>query len=376
MPSLPKVIIVGGGFSGIIAAKILSKSLSVTLITKQAYFTFLPLLPELAAGHLPESGACFSYQDFLPQVNIIQAEVKRLDFTNQQVMTNSHNYPYDYLLVCTGAEPQNSGISGMEAAYQLYDLEQAMTLRQALTKLAGLKQPAVISVVGGGYTGLELILQLAAWLRQSQAEKISLQLFHRGKQLLDWLPAKDNVWLENYLRQNNITPRFSTAIDAVTDSSVSAANQVWPSDLTIIVIGVKPITEMFPADCLQESGRVVVNHYLQVFGQSSVFASGDIIALGQILTPQLAQLAVKQARAAAQNILAQIVSRPLRPYQLKIRGLLISLGSQMAVGQIGGRIIKGRLIWFLCRAVYWFNLPSWRQRRYLIVIWAKRLLGF
>ncbi|MFH0951394.1 MAG: FAD-dependent oxidoreductase [bacterium] len=370
-----EIVIVGGGLAGLAAIKVLLKAdWSVHLITLDSYFTFLPLLHELAAGSLPVDSLRFAYRGFLKSDNfkLTVAQVEQIDLAHHCLLAGQTKISFDYLLIATGSHTAQDKVIGSQYALTLNTWQQAEVLAQRLVALP--QSGAIINIIGAGFTGLELSLEIADQLKQKKLTAV-INLLHSQVRLAPWLPESGHQIIAQALKRQGINFLALERVVAIGPQYILTKTGQYRGDLNILTTGIAPNTAMLSTDVINDRGEVLVNSYLQVEGQTRMWAAGDIISLGNRTVPKLAQTAVQQGRVVANNIIRQQSGRALRPYQPKIKGLFLALDQMRAIGHINHKLLYGHWVWFVWRTIYFFNIPGLRNRRHLARIWTRRFLS-
>lgn len=400
-----KIVVVGGGFGGVYTLRALTKlfagdpQVEITLISERNYFTFNPLLTEVATGNVSPENAVIPLRPMLRacQDRLLVAGVKSVALNKREVKTSVGTVSYDYLVLATGAETEFFNITGAEDhSFTLKSLHDALILKnhflECFEKALLTKKPeereALLHfvVVGGGPTGLELITEMADFLRDTfrlyyPPELVNLATFtlvERGKEVLSKLSIPLREAGLRALNHKGVKVRFNTAIVEVgKDVIKTATGELIPTHTVVWTAGIKPrlpaFDEAMPPKA-SEDGRLVANHWLQLDGFDEVFVIGDIASVTDIASPHdhlpaLAQVATKEAVAVAKNIKRLYRREPLKLFRYRSAGTLISAGEWWALGEIGGFFFEGRLAWLLWRFVYWSKLPSKVKKLQVALDW-------
>lgn len=406
MNEIIKIIIVGGGFGGVYAARDLARrrkraketgtKIEITLINKSNYFLFTPLLHEVATGGLSLGSILEPLREIFREqaVDLLQSEVKNIDLQKKIVTTKSGKLNYDYLILATGAETNYYGIAGAEKySLSLKNTGDAIALRnklidsceQALVANDGETRKRLLTavVVGGGATGVELAAEIAEFWQENlknyyrhtsiKPAEARVILVASSPELLPQFPPRLRQIARKALLEKGVEVLTDSNVIEVTPDGVKLANgRMIAAQTTVWVAGVRAKNLTFVGRIRAEmtaNGRLNLDPYLRVVGQDSVYALGDLAGTA----PMLAQVAVQQGRAAARNIAASIASRPLKFFKYRQKGLLLSLGQWRAAGEILGVTFHGRAMWWLWRTVYLFNFLSWRKRFRIATEWTVNL---
>jgi NADH dehydrogenase len=404
-----RVVILGGGFAGLETARQLECSLAadrqvaVTLISRDNFLLFTPMLAEVAVGAVAPSHVAVPLRSFLRRVQVWQAEVGAIDLDARVVTArhattgHEHRVPYDQLVLALGAVSSYHGVPGAAehtlGFKTLADAAQARARVVDCFEQAALESEAAVRralltfvVAGGGYTGVELAAALADFLRELRRyypplarERLHLVLAHHGPRLLEELPEAAAAYTLRLLQREGIAVRLHTAVSRVAADHVELQpGGTLPTYTVFWAAGVapNPLVEALPLP-KSPHGAVAVDRYLAVPGHAGVWALGDCAAVpnprGGTYGPT-AQNAERQAAVVAHNLLATLRGAPLRPLDYQPLGMLASLGRHRAVGRIGRWQFAGFSAWLLWRTVYLAKLPSADRRLRVGLDWLADLL--
>lgn len=408
---LPKVVVVGAGFAGVSAARILAGSgVKVILIDRNHYHTFIPMLYQVATAVIDPQQAIYPVRRLFrrfPAVQFLQTTVETVDFTNYLVHTaDGLAIDYDYLVLATGNRPQDLGVPGAsEHTLPMTNLTEANAIRDHVLSCCeqAVKTPdaenrqslLTFTIVGGGPTGVELAGSLHELIQSTlrrdypmlNPAEVQLFLLQAGGQLLKSYPPKLGVYAAEWLRQRGVEVCLDAQVVRVTETAVyfhqasrqeeSRQEESHPKRIathTVIwTAGLAAATpESQPPLKLASRDRIAVTETLQVVGQPHVYAVGD---LAQVRSEEsltgVAQEAIQQGQTAAQNILRQMGGQPLQAFSYYDKGRLAIIGRHAGVGQINGRALKGFVPWFLWLAVHLWYLPGLRNRLAVWFNWLK-----
>ena len=416
MDKKPHVVIIGAGFGGVYVAKYLVSELGdaveITIINRDNYFLFTPLLHEVATGSL-------SYQSVIEpvaemfrgtHVHFAETEAHHIDFENKTVEAESQTFPYDYLVIASGSKTNFFGVPGVaEHAIMLKTLSDAMALRkriiETIKKASRVSNPEerkhLISfvIVGGGPTGVELTAELSEFVQQVarsyyskalEANEISITLIASGADLIPQFSPQVRAKALSVLKGKGIEILLGTAVTEIQADGVQTKDahgtRFIPAGTIVWAAGVQAVLpEMKGEAHVHKSGRLMVNGSLQVEGHTDAFAIGDeaIPAMkeGEMPVPQLAQSAVEEAKIAAKNISELVRSAQenrtpaLSGFTYRSKGMLISLGSWQAAGDAFGFHLSGPIMWFVWRTTYLFKFIPWRKRLSIVFEWTINLLS-
>jgi NADH dehydrogenase len=358
------VVIVGGGFAGLRCALELAPhdNIHITLIDKNNYQQFHPLLYQVAASILSPNNAAFALRDMLrnhDNVDVQMDEVTSIDLEQRTVHTAAGNsFSGDFLVLATGASVNFFGVPGADKfTLPLYSLTDAEKLRSAILEAfeAADRNPTDATagalnfvVVGGGPTGVEMAGTLSDMLtrvlqkefRHVDPTRAQVFLIEMTPAVLGTFSPASQAYAATALKQHGVQLRLGAAVKEVTASEVllSDGSRI-PTKLVIWAAGVKAeAVPMQPAAQRHPNGRIKVQPDLSVTGFEDVYAIGDLAnaadADGKPL-PQLAAVAQQAGRHCAKNILASISGESVTPFVYSDRGILAMIGRNAAIAELG-----------------------------------------
>lgn len=366
-----KVIVLGGGFAGVFAAKqILKKTkrfeVHVTLIDKNSYHLFTPSLYEVATAEEPRSNICIPFKEILPGISMIKDEVLRIKTDGKRVQLKNQTVEYDYLVIALGSESAYYGIPGL-AQYSIpfKNLDDACrirnTVRTRYEEKKKLGQALTIAVVGGGPTGVELSTELSKF-KKRLGGNVEISLFQGGDVLLKRVSSKVSEIARKRLERAGVNVNLNSRLKKVSADSLQFANgRTYPFDVLIWTGGVRPNPIIqnsgFP---LNSQGRIDTDEFLRVKGHENIFAVGDIA--GE--TPEVAQVAHEEGTDAGENIVRTIKGEKLITHKYKLLGYLIPLYGRYVLVNVQG-IIFGGILGFVFQQLVFFRyllmiLPPWK----------------
>lgn len=395
-----KVVILGGGFGGLYAALTLQKELAgselaeITLVDRRNYFTFTPLLPEVAAGTLSRAHVTYPFR-FLAkkgQFQFIQGEVQGFDLEARTVRTDALTIPYDYLIVALGGIPFFFGNSELKAqSLTLISVEDAQAIRnhvirlfeQAVIERDPVRRRQLLSIVvaGAGPSGVEVAAELhhlihtvllkyypvdRALVRVVLADGGDRILVHFARELAEAGQAE--------LAKRGIDVRLKTRVTGASDGRVvlNGGTEVVPACTLIWTGGVRanPALARLPA-AKTRRGAVVVDEFLKIPEHPEVYVVGDgACALDRRHNrsyPPVAPVAIHQGIRAAGNIVNTIQGRVREPFRFDFTGNIVGLGGGMALVNLLGLKVHGRLGWWIYRTAYLQRLVGVKNKALLVL---------
>ncbi|MDR3590444.1 MAG: NAD(P)/FAD-dependent oxidoreductase [Negativicutes bacterium] len=399
----PHIVIVGAGFGGIRAATLLAKeNVEVTLIDKQNYHLFQPLLYQVATAGLSEKDiVCPVRTIFRSQNNLDfrMDEVLTVDFVNKQLMTKTAQIKYDYLLLATGSTTNFFGLSSVaQNAFGIKTLGGSVRLRNQIIRMFELasheedeiKRHALLTfiVVGGGPTGVEFSGALSELIHMILAKEyhslnfkeVRIVLVEASDGLLPGMEADLQEATVDALIRKKVEVRLLAQVsDFDGKTLVLKGEERIPTHTVIWAAGVCATSLMDGLNAEQDRARrVVVNDYLHLPGGPEVFVIGDAAHFrqdGEPL-PMVAPVAVQQADTAVGNILSLIGQTPMKPFHYNSVGKMATVGRNFAVLHIGGFKSKGFVAWLIWSMVHVLRLVHFRNRTVVFMKWVWEYLTY
>lgn len=400
-----RVVVLGAGFSGLFTAlrvrRLLRDRAELTLVDRNDYFLYTPLLFELVSGSLQTHHVARPLARLVPRsVRFVQADVRGIDLLAQRVDTTAGPLAYDFLVIALGSVPNFYGIDSI-ARYALpfKGLPDVRRLQQQIERrfaqAEGDLQRAAdllrVVVTGAGCTGVELITELDDWMRGPVLRR------HTGvpatSPTLVLAEALDHLLCPTDMQLTRATLRDlgRRHIDVRLGHHVMDAGPEWvhvrtasgevrriPTGTLVWTAGVKgpPALAALPV-AFGPGARLLVAETLQVPGHPEVLVLGDAAACpdgaGGLL-PATAQVAVQQATTAARVLRALVDRTQPEPFSYHRMGEVVSLGRMGAVVEAMGLRFWGFPGWLVARAVHLSRLPDWGDRVAVAWVWAKDLL--
>jgi NADH dehydrogenase len=391
------VVIVGGGFGGLYAARALTgRPVSVTLLDRRNHHRFQPLLYQVATAALNPSDIATPLRSILRRaanVTVFLAEVVSVDLAGHRVILDEGELAYDALVLAAGAGNSYFGHDEWEPlAPSLKSLEDALEIRRrvllayedAERERDGAEQRALLTsvVIGGGPTGVELAGALAEISRESIARdfrlidptKARVVLVEAGPRILASVPASLAARAAAALARIGVEVRTGTPVTRVTPDAVWLGGEQIRARTVLWAAGVaaSPLARALGVP-LDRAGRVIVKPDLSLPGHDLVFVIGDMAAFrgpdGQAL-PGLAPVAIQQGQAVARTILRRLAGEPARPFQYRDKGSMATIGRAAAVAVIGRLQLSGLPAWLAWLFVHILFLIGFRNRFLVLFEWA------
>jgi len=393
--TLPRIVIVGGGFAGYFAARRLCRKLrneaEVVLLNPYDYFLYLPLLPEVAGGILDPRQVAVSISATLPEVRLVRGSAVTVDTAVHSVAYvnaegRSATLDYDQVLLTTGSVNKLLPIPGVaQHAHGFRDLAEALFLRDHLTLQLELADstddPAerdarlTFVVVGAGYTGTEVAAQGALMTAELARNHPRLAghnprwlLIDTADRVLPGLAESLSRTADRVLRRRGVDIRTKTSVAEATDDAVRLSDgTVVPTRSLIWCVGVRPEPLVESLGLPTNRGRLVVDEFLAVPGRPDLWACGDVAAVPDLtrpgeITAMTAQHAQRQGKCAADNIAATFGHGVRRPYKHHDLGFVVDLAGFQAAANPLQVPLSGILAKVVTRGYHLFSLPGNRGR--------------
>ncbi len=403
----PHVVVVGGGFGGLQAARALDGAdVRVTLLDRHNYHLFQPLLYQVATASLSPGDIASPIRWIVRKqrnIEVLLADVTGIDPGANVVRTKAGEIPFDYLIVASGATHSYFGHSEWEPyAPGLKSLDDALAMRRKVllafeaaereTDAAAQRRLLTFAIVGGGPTGVELAGALAEIARHSlrhdfrhiRPESARILLVEASPYVLGNFPEPLRVEARAALERLGVEVRTGatvTKVDAngiVWRSSAAAEERIEASTvLWAAGVAASPLGRYLNVP-LDRAGRVPALPTLQVPDHPNIFVVGDLCALTQDgkPLPGVAQVAMQEGVEASRNILRAIAGRPLEPFRYKDYGILATIGRGSAVGDVYGLKISGWFGWVFWLFLHIFWLIGFRNRIAVMGEWAWAYVTF
>ena len=412
MARRPKVVIVGGGFGGLSAARSLrGVPVDVTLIDKENYHLFLPLLYQVAiAGLSPGDIAAPLREVFSKHKNIrtLMGEVTSIDVENQRVIYDGGELPYDALIVAAGSDYHYFGHDQWRPyAPSLDSLQSALEIRrrllcayeQAEQEPDAAQRQALMTfiVVGAGPTGVELAGAIAEMARHTLKDDFRLAdpqqtrviLIEALERVLPSFPTDLSEKARQSLARLGVTVRTGTRVVEITDTCVmiespQGERERIPCHTAMWAAGVKAsglsqvLHERTGVE-LDRAGRVQVAPDLSIPNYPTLFVVGDMVHLEQEgrPLPGLAPVAMQQGVHAARQIRRWLLAgQPTQPFRYVDRGTMATIGRAAAVADLRRFHLSGFLAWLIWLFIHLMYLVSFRNRLLVFVQWTWNYLTF
>ena len=406
-PGRRRVVILGGGFGGVSAARRLEQLLpwtpwlDVTLVSQRNYLLFTPMLAEVAAGSVEAGNVGVPLRAACPRTRFRRAEVLGVDPDRRVVHLRRGDtleaLEYDHLVVALGAEPNLRGLPGVaDNALTLATLTDARRLRDHV--LGRLEQAdhepdpverrrwLTFVVAGGGFAGTEAVASLfdlvhsvLRYFPNIRAGEPRFVLVHSRDRILPELGDRLAGYASDKLVARGIELRLGVTVAGADRDTVALSDGArLPARTLVWAAGTRPSQVSLDGGARVGGGPVQVGPTLRVRGSDRIWAVGDCARIPDLsrrgaTCPPTAQHAVRQGRAVADNVVAALTGARPEPFHFRGLGFLVPLGRQSAAAELRGLRFSGLPAWLLWRGVYLWKLPGPQKRLRVLLDWAIEL---
>jgi len=399
----PRIVIVGGGFGGLLAARSLARlPVQITVVDRKNHHTFQPLLYQVATAGLSPAEIAEPIREILSRydnVEVLLGEVHGFDLERRIVKLHGFELPYDYLVVAAGAthayfghddwEPLAPGLKTVEDALEIRRrILLAYELAEREAAVTGEHCPLNFIVVGAGPTGVELAGTLAEIARKSLSDnfrhidpaKTRILLVEAGPTVLNAYPPDLQRSAVEQLQHLGVEVRTNSAVTDVRSGEVRIGDEVMPAPIVLWAAGVaaSPLGRALGAP-VDRAGRALVEPDLSIPGHREVFVIGDLASLKDASGKQLpgvAPVAMQQGKWVARQVAADLAGIPREPFRYFDKGSLATIGRAAAIAQFGKIHISGFIAWLAWLFIHILFLIGFRNRAVVMFQWAWSYLTY
>jgi len=400
------VVIAGGGFGGLYAARTLERvlphaSAKITLVSDVNFLLYTPLLPGAAAGTLEPRHVVVPLREELDRTELRLGTVLGADPDARELRLRLNDgreeaLPYDQLIVSLGSVSRTLPVPGLaEHGIGFKSLPEAIALRNrligSLEAAETIEDPAeraawlTFVFVGAGYAGLEGIAELQDFAAdviemypRCRTTGLRFVLVEARDRVMPEISEKLALFATRELRGRGIDIRTSTTLDEVTATSARLSDgETIPTRFVVWTAGVRPAPVVAELGLpLDQGGRIRVDRFMQVEGRRDVWAIGDAAAVpdpakgGKLPCPPTCQHALRQGRRVARNVAAALGTGRKRPFTYKTLGVFVDMGRGEAVAETLGVRWRGAPAWWLARSYHMAMMPGVKRKLRLVVDWT------
>jgi len=399
-----RVLILGGGFGGVYAAVELERLLAsrrdveVTLVTRDNFLLFTPMLHEVASGELEPSTIINPLRKLLSRVTTFICDVERIDLATRHVRVthgldgHGHELPFDHLVLALGSVTNFFELPGVAAqALTMKSIDDALRLRNRMIRLleetssecaAGERQPLLTFVVaGGGFAGVEtlgamndFVSELLPYHPTLRPELIRMVLVTPDELILPELGPSLGRYAQAKLAARGVEILTKSRVAAYRGQTVEFTDgRTIPASTLVWTAGTAPNPLLATLDVPKERGRIAVDEHLRVRDTDRVWALGDCAAVPNPaggLHPPTAQHAIREAATLARNLVATLDGRSTKPFRFSTLGQLAAIGRRTGVAHVFGVNFSGFAAWWLWRTVYLSKLPRFEKKVRVALDWT------
>ena len=393
----PKVVILGGGFGGLTAARALTKIADVTVVDRHNFQTFLPLLYQVSTAGLAADHVAYPIRGALRKTGakFRMASPISIDHKNKQVkLDSSELLDFDHLIIALGSTTADFGIPGVsEFALGMKTVHEALTIRAEVMRrfedLCRFEDDTrfSISVVGGGPTGVEMAGAMAELVRgplksdqANAAAHIDVRLIEAGDRLLPPFSPSISARTKKDLEKLGVKVLLNTAVKEIEHRKIILKDGTsLASEITIWAAGVKGSPAMLQLNLPTVGNRLSVDQTLQVKNYPNIWALGDIAGAvgknGKPL-PMVAAVAIQQGKFIAKQMQRLIKNKPLQEFSYLDKGSMATIGRNKAVVEVKGIKLTGTIAWLAWLWLHLFYLLGGRNKIGTMADWTWNYLTF
>ncbi|MDX2702512.1 NAD(P)/FAD-dependent oxidoreductase [Streptomyces sp. NPDC001902] len=406
----PRILVVGGGYVGLYAARRILKKMryaeaTVTVVDPRSYMTYQPFLPEAAAGSISPRHVVVPLRRVLPKAEVLTGRVTTIDQDRkvavvEPLVGETYELPFDYLVVALGAVSRTFPIPGLaEHGIGMKGVEEAIGLRNHVleqldkadsTNDEDVRRKALTFVfVGGGFAGAETIGEVEDMARDAakyytnvKREDMRFILVDAADKILPEVGPELGTWGLEHLRERGIEVYLGTSMSSCVDKHVVLANGLEVDASTIVwTAGVKPNPALARYGLpLGPRGHVDTAPTLQVQGTDYIWSAGDNAQVPDLASgpgawcPPNAQHALRQAKVLGDNVVSGMRGFPQKEYKHANKGAVAGLGLHKGVALIRfGKLklkFKGRLAWYMHRGYHGMAVPTFNRKIRVLADWT------
>ncbi len=392
-----KIVIIGGGFGGLWAAKALAnKPVNVTLLDRKNHHVFQPLLYQVATAVLSPGEIASPIRRILhnaKNIEVILGEVIDFDTVRKIVRLDAGTeIAFDYLIVAAGSRHAYFGRDEWETwAPGLKTLEDAVDIRRRVllafelaerkAALSGIHDDLVFAIVGAGPTGVELAGAIAGIARQAlykdfksiDTRKARVVIFEGSDRVLGTFASDLSASAKSQLEDLGVEVRLNSFVTEIEPGKLKVGDEWFHCDVVLWATGVaaSPLGSRLGVET-DNAGRVMVEPDLSIPGHKDIFVIGDMALIKQEdgePVPGVSPAAMQMGTATAKNILAELKGRPRQNFTYVDKGSMATIGRSRAIAQVFGMKFKGFTAWLLWLFLHIVFLIGFRSRIFVLMGW-------
>lgn len=399
-----RIVILGGGFAGVLAARRLERlcknrsDVQITLISRDNFLLMTPLMFEACSGTLELRHCSVAIRAFLRRTRFIEGIVQQIDLDRRVVLATwgeeggGHEVPYDQLVLAMGAVTNTRQIRGSDLAMPFKTLADVIVLRNHLiecleradveTDPEFRRRLLTIAVIGGGFVGSEVFGELTAFMDEIvryyprvRRDEMQLFLVQAGERIMPEVPPTLAEYAGKVLgRRAGVQILTHTPVESIEVGRVHLKDRVIEAETIVLSAGIlpAPVVAQLPLS-KDRHGHLIVEATMRCKDRPEIWAVGDCASIPDPQGkpyPKLAQFAMRQATTLADNIYAVLNGKPPVPFEFKMLGLMAALGHYKGLGTILGVRVRGFFAWWFRRTYYLSVMPRWAQRIRIVADWT------
>jgi len=394
-----RIVIVGCGFAGLTLAKSLRNSpFQIVLLDKHNYHQFQPLFYQIASAGLEASSITFpirkifqNYRDFY----IRKASVEEVDAPNKQLITSIGNIRYDFLVLAHGAtnfyfgsDKMRDNSKGMKSIAEVLDLRNSLLMNfenaVATTDEEERNRLLNIVIIGGGPSGVEIAGALAEMNKyilpkdypELKKKKANIYLIEGMGRLLNAMSEKSSQKSKQFLEKLDVKVMTGTLVVDCDDKSVTTnKGEIIKTGLIIWTAGIYGNKiKGLASESYGKNGRLLVNRFNEINGYENIYALGDISFMTEEKYPsghpQVAQVAIQQAKLLGDNLKKYLYNKPLKEFKYKDLGTMATVGKNLAVVELPYIHFQGVFAWFVWMFIHLMSIIGVRNKLMIFINWA------
>jgi NADH:ubiquinone reductase (H+-translocating) len=392
------IVILGAGIAGYEAFYAIKRHLfmhrikkKITLIDKNNYFTFTPMLHEVASGSVQSTHCAIPARECTYDTphEFWQAKVKKVIPEKKLVKTSEGEIQYKYCVIALGSKTNYFGVKGARKhSFNVRSLVAASKLHQRFIELLEDKSKPVIdmAIVGGGATGVELAGQFDHLddhdLKALYPEQeFNVKIVQAGDRILKFNHPKTQKAVIKKLKKDGVEVLLNSQVSEVTKNSVKTKDgRKIHSDITVWTAGFTNEGATYIDEKYCDRGLIKINENLQIPEHPEIFAIGDLALCinpdDETLYPKLGEIAHAQGAHLGGQFCRIFKKKPLKPFKHKLKGALIPIGDWWAAANLGKVHFSGRIAWWIRRTVYLAFIPGFLRKLRIVIDWTIHSLGF
>jgi NADH:ubiquinone reductase (H+-translocating) len=394
-----RVVIVGCGFAGLtLAKKLKNAGFQVVILDKHNYHQFPPLFYQVASAGLEETSILFplrkifhNYKNF----HIRKAEMQSIDASDNKLITTAGSIQYDFLVLAHGATNSYFGSvqmqqhsKGMKTIAEVLDLRNSllMNFENALTAQNEPERKMLLNIViiGGGPSGVEIAGALAEMNKyvlpkdfpEFKDIRANIYLIEATDRVLNLMSEKSSSKAREFLEKAGVNVMTNTKATGCDEQTVFTSSGINISTSMIIwTAGIKgnSVNGLNP-DCFTRNNRILVDRFSRVKGYNNIFALGDLSFMTEEKYPsghpQVAQVAIQQAKQLAANLKRIILDKPLNEFKYRDLGTMATVGKNLAVVELPFIRFQGIFGWFVWMFIHLMSIVGVRNKLLIFINWA------